>query len=81
MSEANGTVKIDKGIKFVRKPTDGRRYSKYPWDKMKVGDSFLMDPKIKSNSGYTIAKLASLRTGMKFTARMTHEGFRCWREE
>jgi len=62
--------KIEKGIEIP----DG--WSKYPFSKMEVGDSFF----VKTKSGKS-AYMYSKRHGMRFTVRKEGDGFRIWRIE
>lgn len=50
----------------------------YPWRTMAVGDSFLFPAFV--NHPHQTARAASRRLApMKFTARKTRDGVRCWR--
>jgi hypothetical protein len=74
--QGNGAIKIDTHVPL---PETRGRYPKYPWQSMKVGDSFLFPGGTNPQSCYNISKYAGLRTGHKFAARKTPEGYRCWR--
>jgi len=68
-------IKIDKNIPFV----ESKAYtSKYPFNKMNIGDSFLVEVqderKIASAASYF-----GTRNSMKFSVRNTDKGLRCWR--
>ena len=59
-------------------PTTGRNgCEKYPWDQLKVGESFLATVTI-SNIGNSRNR-AEKRTGFKFTTRTVEGGTRVWR--
>lgn len=66
--------KIDKNI-----PMPTRRYSKYPFNEMEVGDSFFVEG--KSNALLSIAKYfaKSQKLDWKFTVRKEVNGTRIWR--
>jgi hypothetical protein len=63
-------IKIDKGIERPSR-------SKYPLKDLQVGDSFLLDPNVKSI--YQNVWGMGKRMGMKFSVRVTSEGARVWR--
>jgi hypothetical protein len=65
-------IPIDKGI-----PLPG----KYPFDKMEVGDSFLVPAHIPRTTATAAATRYGKSLGMKFSFRITPEGLRCWRVE
>lgn len=75
MPKTNGEFKIEKG-----KPLPRRRNhaSKYPWEKMKVGDSFAVTGR-DGNSVRASASLAGIRMRMKFSVSYEGEGYRVWR--
>ena len=67
--------KIEKGIEIP----SGRKASRvYPFDKMEVGDSFLVNAKeqVKVMSS---ARPYGIRTGKKFVSRKMEDGVRVWR--
>jgi hypothetical protein len=68
-------VQIEKGIPV---PTRGRA-SKYPWNELQVGDSFLLpnDDAPSASSLSTGAKKA----GIKIKVREVENGVRVWRTE
>lgn len=56
---------------------------KYPWDKMSVGDSFLV-PSSEAPTGHGMrgaARRASRQRGWQFSVRQCAEGFRVYRVE
>lgn len=65
-------IPIDKGI-----PLPG----KYPFDKMEVGDSFLVPAGVPRTTVGVAASRYGKPRGMKFSFRVTPEGLRCWRVE
>ena len=73
-----GKVKIDTGIPL---PGIGGGCSAglpYPWEEMKVGDSFLHRSK-KPTGASASANMAGNRYKRKFTVRKTPKGYRVWR--
>jgi hypothetical protein len=70
-------IKIDKNIKIPK----GRTGSKYPFDKMEVGDSFLYPIGSTRNQARCSAYTHSTKGLRKFVIRQTEEGLRCWRVE
>lgn len=64
-------MKIESGIPIS---------SKYPFEKMKVNDSFAIPPNIKRATVNVAAKRFGDKNGMKFTVRMMEDrSYRCWR--
>ena len=70
-------IKIDKHVPI---PKDNRgRQSKYPWDQMDVGDSFLVGPD-GPRGMRGIASGAGTKRGKKFATRALEDGsVRVWR--
>lgn len=69
-------IPIDKGIPIPARRRGGKRQS-YPFDLMKVGDSFFF-----AGSGSSVEAAASQygkKHGMKFAARYVDGGVRVWR--
>lgn len=78
--------KIEKGIKIPERKR--KNNSKYPFDKMKVGDSFFVKCKknvlsktqaiLTTNAAHSIKRKG---LNFKFTSRVSHEpiGIRIWR--
>lgn len=57
---------------------------RYPWRKMKVGDSFLVagsDHERLLNSLTSCRAYAQMKTGRKFVCRCIAQGVRVWRVE
>lgn len=52
---------------------------RWPFDEMKVGDSFLIPKGVMRTTVSVSALRYGKRAGMKFTTRDTPEGYRCWR--
>jgi len=70
---------VEKGIDVPpRKSRRGK--SKYPFDQMDVGDSFLARG-VKLQTLTTAAAHYGKPLGKKFTARTLDDGIRVWREE
>jgi hypothetical protein len=63
-------VKIEKGRPIPRN---------YPFDKMEVGDSFLIPEYMRHESVYMAAMRYRKKTGKKFAVRRTADGYCCWR--
>jgi hypothetical protein len=80
--------KIQKNIPLAPVPAKRTALTKpvqYPFEKMKVGDSFLV-PAANKNAACRIANKVSVsahmegkRIGAKFSRRVTSEGVRIWR--
>lgn len=66
-------VTVEKGIAI---PVASRA-TKYPWDKMEIGDSFFMDVSVTSASA--AASNARKRYGFFYTVRAENAGSRVWR--
>ena len=62
-------IKVEKGI-----PIPGPR-EKYPWKKLKIGESFFIDSKY----GYSIAYTTGKRHKLKIAIRKEKQGYRVWR--
>lgn len=76
------TIKVESGIPIetVWQTHDGNRTRKYPFNEMKVGDSFLcngFDPRNVRLAAISYGR--AYERGQKFSVRKTPEGFRCWR--
>jgi hypothetical protein len=76
-TETVNDIRVDRSIPMP----PNRKNSIYPWDGMKIGDSFLFPSDAKnSRQGYhNIAKYAGMRRGWSFSVRKTDDGYRCWR--
>lgn len=71
-------IKIDKGIPCP--PRGQHKASKYPWEDMKVGDSFLFPKHLGRQACYQSGAYHNNKAGVKkFVIRRTPEGYRCWR--
>ncbi len=69
-------ITVEKDIPMPPKSMSGRA-SKYPWDDMEVGDSFLV---AESNSA-PVPPSRLTEQGKKFSSRAVKKGFRVWRTE
>jgi len=82
-AQASAVISIEKGIPMP--PAKGRgvaggRPEIYPWNKMKIGDSFLFPALRDHRSAYSAAYQATKNSqGKKFQVRKTSDGYRCWR--
>lgn len=65
-------VKIDKNI-----PIPVKNSAKYPWDAMKVGDSFLVEG--RTNGQQLCFQANRTRSPKKFVSRVTQGQTRVWR--
>lgn len=64
-------IKVESGIP-VRK--------KYPFEQMKVNDSFAIPANVQRTTVTVAAKRFGDKNGMKFTVRMMEDrSYRCWR--
>lgn len=73
-------IKVEKGVPLIS--NSGRRPGdyKYPWRKLRVGDSFFVPEwSARKVAVQASACLASKRHGKKFTARSVDGGTRVWR--
>lgn len=64
-------MKIEKGIPHPR--------SRFPFQEMEVGDSFLIPQEVPRMTVCVAAHRFGKDKGLKFSVRMTPEGYRCWR--
>lgn len=73
-------IKIEKGIPLAKKKNNlPRHQTKYPFAKMKIGDSFLAPKGTTRNAMAAAAKYHGLKLGYTFTVRQVGKSFRCWR--
>ena len=77
MKEFTTEFPIEKGVPVTRRTSAGGT-RKYPWNEMKVGDSFFVPEKTAGQLSITIASRA---TGFMFTTRTENGGIRVWRIE
>jgi hypothetical protein len=70
-------ILIDKGIPIPPAST-GMANTKYPWDQMEIGDSFLIPGRMKSNGGVSVPPRLA-RGGFKVSCRVEGAGVRVWR--
>ena len=65
--------RIDKNVPLPKK---------YPFAKMKIGDSFAVPPDVNRSAVSVAAMRFGRKHGMKFTVRqVADKTFRCWRIE
>lgn len=69
-------IKIDKDVPVP----PFKRALKYPFDKMEVGDSFMVKGVKRENLAVTAAKYGK-KSGKAFLVRDIEGGVRCWRIE
>jgi len=69
---ANGAITVESGI-----PAPASR-TKYPWDAMKVGESFFVPGKSTNQLGGLLTARARA-DGRKYTSRTVDGGTRVWR--
>lgn len=74
---ATTEFKIEKGIPLP--PHGNSRRSKYPFDKLEVGDSFAVMDGTSRNTLSTLANRRGLQMRAKFTVRPEGSGYRVWR--
>lgn len=70
-------IKVEKGIPVSGIKGRGAK-EKYPFSKLKIGESFVMK-KVGINYSGNLVHAASKRLNVKFIARTTPEGVRIWR--
>jgi len=71
-------IDIDKGVPLPVKVSPSKTV--YPWDAMKINDSFLVSLD-DLNRVSAAASKAGKRKGKRFTVRKTKDGIRVWRVE
>lgn len=71
-------MKIEKGVPIPDKVPTGRG-RKYPWEEMEVGDSLFFDNKTEYEQARSASGAYARNHEVKFTSRMTLEGYRIWR--
>lgn len=74
--------KIESGIPMPAHSALRRKVRKYPFADMKVGDSFLLEDRVKRNTALSAAYKwleAGNGAGWKFATRQVSNGFRLWR--
>ncbi len=67
-------IKIERGIKMPEK-TGGN--AKYPWDQLKVGESFAVEG--KTNGRQLCLQASMTRAPKRFESRVIGGMARCWR--
>lgn len=73
-------IVIDKNIPQPDAKRGGRRGSKYPWNEMKVGDSFLFPENVKKTTAASLTYSAGKAHKRQFSLRTVEDGIRCWRK-
>lgn len=68
------SVEIDRGVPL---PTDGQKHPRFPWRKLKIGESFFCQ--VKPSYISTYAHQAAKATGRRFAWRREADGVRVWR--
>lgn len=76
-------IKVEDGVKMPknkvgRKSGDVQRYV-WPWDVMRIGQSFVFPDEMSQTTCRTMAQQAQRRYRRWFTVRMCKDGLRCWR--
>jgi hypothetical protein len=76
-------IKIEEDVPL---PGPAGGLKRYPFDEMKVGQSFFMkDDDLPAKTGAkglrSAATMAQKKLGMKFTIRRVNKGYRLWRTE
>jgi len=72
-------LSIRKGVPIPPPARVGRGKFRYPWDDMKVGDSFLVPGDARVATLYSAAYRVTDRLGWFFTVRQVKGGVRVWR--
>ena len=71
-------ISVEKGVPLP--PEKRGRPTRYPWDEMNVGDSFLYSKRhAMSRHASSAASSAGRSRGWTFTTRKVPEGVRIWR--
>jgi hypothetical protein len=60
-------------------PETAYRASRYPFEDMEVGQSFLFPDGTTASNAYRYAKTANMKLDRTFIVRNTAQGRRCWR--
>lgn len=71
-------LQIESDVPFPNLTETHSTVTKYPFRKMKVGDSIYFEGE-ESSKIYSAAKTYAHRTGVKFTKRKEGQGYRLWR--
>lgn len=71
-------MEIESGVPIPEAKPTGRG-TKYPWKDMKVGDSLHFTNQQEYERARTASSAYGKKHGLKFTARMTLDGYRIWR--
>ena len=77
----NTTIAVDKSVAMPVRKADMRTGYKYPYERMNVGDSFV----VNTGSKYLLSQMCTKnkwegeKLGMEFVARQMEDGVRVWR--
>ena len=76
-----GRIKVENNVPI---PQPNTKQSKYPWNKMEVGDCFIVKGKYSHKKQVNIASTANgwakrNNPNAKFTVRKDEKGIRIWR--
>lgn len=71
-------IKIEKGVPIPHRRGSGPT-EKYPFSKMKIGDSFLVQGDKDSSAIRVTASAAGRRLKFTFTVHRGEDGYRIWR--
>jgi hypothetical protein len=74
-------IKTETGIAIPTNKRGGRPREayEYPWDTMRVGQSFLFPDELSTGGCRVMAMNAGPRYRRVFTVRICKDGLRCWR--
>jgi len=72
-------IKIEKNVPMPKRKLGNPRTSRYPWDTMEVGDSFVFPNKVKRTTAMSLSYRTGKITGKRFAIRSVNEGIRVWR--
>lgn len=72
-------IKIEKNVPLPKRKLGNPRASRYPWDSMEVGDSFVFPTKVKRTTAMSLSYRTGKITGKRFAIRSVNEGIRVWR--
>jgi hypothetical protein len=71
---------VEKNIKMpAAKAKKRKRFEKYPWSKMQIGDSFFVPSKTTSAMSAAAVLASKRHPGAKFSVRQMTDGVRIWR--
>ena len=73
------TIKVEKKIEMPERWHTNGRKPVYPWESMKVGDSFLFPETVAPSAARSVVHYRNAVGTAKFATRKTEDGYRCWR--